>query len=285
MPFDPEYAVAEVLGKPVKKGYNPASDDYMCPFINSPCVKRSAKLDDPYPVCSVWRGKGDGARTPEELVCVCPKRFYAVNFLKDVVAHCWPDKEAPANPHIAPEVQMKGFGNVDFVIVDVREDGSINQFLSVELLAIDITGSVRGAYDALLKGESMSRRPTYGLNWKNVYKRYITQLIGKGYFHHHWDTKIVAVIQDQVYQYIRNEADFMRSRDIRDSSVNIIFMTYAFEDDPASPGYYKPVLRTVEGTSHSSLQNAVLYKQAPKREEFCKQIMHRLNGKSALFKG
>ena len=85
---------------------------------------------------------------------------------------------------------MTGFGNVDFVIADVGENDEIGQFLSVELQAMDITGTVMDAYQALRAGEIMERKKPYGLNWSNVYKRYITQLIRKGYFHHHWGTKI-----------------------------------------------------------------------------------------------
>ena len=178
---------------------------------------------------------------------------------------------------------MKGFGNVDFVIADMLDGGDIGQFLSVELQAIDITGSVRDAYDALVSGGLLPKNPSFGLNWKNVYKRYITQLIAKGYYHHHWKTKIVAVIQEQVYNYIKNEADFMCSPDVKNPNVNIIFMTYAFDHDPERPGQYLPVLKTVEGTSHSNLQNAILYKNAPSRDEFCKQIGRSISRAAGLF--
>lgn len=172
---------------------------------------------------------------------------------------------------------MKGFGNVDFVLADVTSDGSIGQFLSVELQAIDITGSVMPAYLALRSGTELVRRPTYGLNWDNVYKRYITQLIRKGYFHHHWRTKIVAVIQEQIYRNIVERADFMRSGNVKDSTVNIIFMTYRLENDPERPGQFKPSLATVEGTSHSALSQAILYKEAPSRDQFCNQIKRSLS--------
>lgn len=273
MPYDPTEFIGEVLGRPAAKGFDPGTQDYQCPFIGSRCVKRSTKLGtEPYPVCSIRR-RIDGA--PRQ-ICVCPKRFYAIDFLADVVARCWPDDAPPANPQIAREVKMTGFGNVDFVIADVGQGGAIGQFLSVELQAIDITGSVMPAYEALRAGQDMDRRPTYGLNWGNVYKRYITQLIRKGYFHHHWGTKIVAVLQDAVYKYVVDWADFMRSGDVKGSTINIIFMTYRFEDDPANPGTQRLVLNQVEGTSHANLQQAVLYKEAPAREAFCERIKHSL---------
>lgn len=272
MPYEPESIIGEILGKTASKAIDPSTENYICPFIRSKCVKRSQKLGlVPYPVCSIWVG----VKNPE-LICVCPKRFYAVKFLRDVVDHCWPG-EHPKSPHIAPEVKMRGFGNVDFVIADVGKGGAIEQFLSVELQAIDITGSVMPAYEALLSGNDLNKKPTYGLNWQNVYKRFITQLIAKGYFHHHWKTKIVAVIQDQVYQYIVEHADFMRSPDVKGPAANIIFMTYRLEIDPEIPGQFKPVLTRVEGTSHADLQTAIMYKEAPAREEFCSQIQKSLS--------
>ena len=275
MSHRPETIIGEILGKRAFPKVDPSRESFICPFIESRCPKRSTSIPgEPYPVCTIWRSNGlDPAK---DLICVCPKRFYAVDFLRDVIANCWPG-DPPQNPLIAPEVKMVGFGNVDFVLADVGVGGEINQFLSVELQAIDITGSVMPAYLALREGVELPRRPTYGLNWDNVYKRYITQLIRKGYFHHHWKTKIVAVIQDQIYRNIVERADFMRSTNVKDATVNIIFMTYKFEDDPDNTGQFKPVLTTIEGTSHSNLQQAILYKEAPSRDEFCDRIKRALS--------
>lgn len=276
LPFNPETIVGEVLGRRAAKGANPSAANFECPFIKSRCPKRSTQLpDEPYPVCTLWRRSTGKPDPRQDLIFVCPKRFYAVDFLTEVIEHCWPG-EKPKNPRVAPEVKMAGFGNVDFVIADVQDDGEVEQFLSVELQAIDITGSVFPAYQALRAEADLERRPTYGLNWDNVYKRYVTQLIRKGYFHHHWKSKIVAVIPEQVYQYITSRADFIRSADVKSAQVNIIFMTYRLESDPTRPGEFRPALVTVEGTSHSSLQNAILYKEAPQRDAFTTQIKRSL---------
>lgn len=280
MPFNPETMIGEVLGRKAEKGADPSASDFRCPFIQTRCPKRSQNLanNEPYPVCSLW--KNGPANNPEEdLIFVCPKRFYAVDFLTEVIEHCWPG-DKPKNPQIAREVKMAGFGNVDFVIADVKNDSEIDQFLSVELQAIDITGSAFPAYQALRAGQDLDKRPTYNFNWDNVYKRYVTQLIRKGYFHHHWKSKIVAVIPEQVYKYIIGRAGFMKTNDVKnDPQVNIIFMTYRLEKDPTRPGEYRPQLVTVEGTSHTNLQNAILYKEPPQRDAFTTQI------KSSLVRG
>jgi hypothetical protein len=272
MPFDPQDAIVEILGRTAVPGVSPENQNFACPFIQKPCPKRSTKLDnEPYPVCSLWKPLKTEAGTDREVICICPKRFYQVDWLNAVVENCWPF-DPPANPVVATEVKMSGFGNVDFVIADQNEDGEIGNFLSVELQAIDITGSVFPAYEALRAGQTLPKKPTYGFNWDNVYKRYITQLVRKGYFHHHWGTKIVAVIQDQVYDYMIKKADFMRSTDVRNSTVNIVFMTYTFEEDPERPGQFVPQMKRIEGTSHASLQQAILYKEAPSRDAFKEKI-------------
>ena len=273
MPCNPQSIIGEVLGRRAVKRIDPAANAFECPYIKSRCPKRSTQLpNEPYPVCTLWKRTDDEADPARDLIFVCPKRFYAVDFLTEVIEHCWPG-DKPSNPRIAREVKMADFGNVDFVIADVKANGEIDQFLSVELQAIDITGSAFKAYQALRAGADLAARPTYGFNWDNVYKRYVTQLIRKGYFHHHWKSKIVAVIPEQVYRYILDRAAFMTSADVKnDPQVNIIFMTYRLEHDPTRPGEYRPRLVTVEGTSHTNLQNAILYKEPPRRDAFTAQI-------------
>lgn len=268
MPVKPESYIAEILGKSVNENFDPNFEGFDCPFIKGDCTKRSTSLTEPYPVCSILKRNRQ--------ICVCPKRFHQVNFLKDVVRHCWPG-ERPSKVRAVKEVKMKGFGNVDFVIADMLGNGDIRQFLSVELQAIDISGTVMDAYQALRNGTEMKSKKSFGLNWSNVYKRYITQLIRKGYFHHHWGTKIVAVMQDAVYEYIREWADFMRSPNVMDKNINIVFMSYKFEDDPSYPGAKRFVLSEVEGTSHANLQQATLYKDAPSRDQFCGRIVQAMN--------
>jgi hypothetical protein len=68
----------------------------------------------------------------------------------------------------------------------------------------------------------------------------------------------------------------MRSTDVRSQTTNIIFMTYRYAPDTENPPYQRLVLNKIEGTSHSNLQQAVLYKEAPSRAAFCDQIKRSL---------
>lgn len=266
--ISPTNIIYECLGKRSQLGFDPSALDYICPFIDQQCTKRStADKTVPYPVCTLT------PKTSDTRVAICPKRFYSINILDDLVQHAWLG-EKPRNPIIVSEVQMEGFGNVDFVVADRDEQGNISQFISCELQAIDITGSVRPAYEALLKGDFVREKFAYGFNWKNVSKRYITQLISKGYHHHHWKSRIVAVIQDVVYDYFKSEAEFPIFSHENNPQANIVFMVYGFQD--TEDGNTKMVLKTVEGTHHSNLQNAILYKNPPDRSAFIEKIESRI---------
>lgn len=265
MNCDPTDIIEELLGERAHLGFDPDSKHYQCPFIHKICPKRStADKTKPYPVCTLRKVQGG-------VIAVCPKRFYERDFLRDVVEHAWFGNNSE-NLTIVSEIKMEGFGNVDFVIADLN--GDTRQFLSVELQAIDITGSVRPAYDAIVENRLLDKRPTYGFNWKNVVKRYINQLIAKGYYHHHWGTRIVAAIQDEVFEYFRRDADFPTTTDLSDvKNVNIVFMVYGFE--PTNDGKnreQKLVLKQVVGTHHSNLQNAILYKTPPDKNAFWDRI-------------
>jgi len=183
LPIDPTLSIAEILGEKPVLGQNPEASDFHCRFMGKRCNK-SVRDGVPYPICIINKRNGDP-------VCVCPKRFFEINFLQDVIDHAWPWQK-PTHPKIASEVKMDNFGNVDFVIADTEDNVQIDNFISVELQAIDITGTVRDAYDAILSNKELEKKKSYGFNWKNVYKRYVTQLISKGYYHHHWGSKIVA---------------------------------------------------------------------------------------------
>jgi hypothetical protein len=208
-------------------------------------------------------------------MCVCPKRFFQTDFKQRVIDICWPG-EYPQNPVIVHEIKMENFGNVDFVIADVdNEKKHVKQFISVELQAVDITGSVEPVYQAIINSEQTMRKNfSYGINWENVRKRYITQLINKGFFHHHWKSKIIAVIQLALYNNLREKIHFDELAPKSDTS-NIVFMLYDFNkiDDGDGFYHYEIAYKKAIGTSHSSLMNAALYKTPPSKEKFEERIL------------
>lgn len=272
MPINPFEIVCEILGQPAAEMRNPVNAGYECPFINSVCIKRSQRLEGPYPVCSIYRQPSKKKGTGRVPVIVCPKRFYQANLVGDVVKHCW-GYDPPSKLVFVHEIKMAGFGQVDMVVADLNEAGDgIDRFISVELQAVDITGTCEPAYSAITLGNELDKKPTYSFNYANVQKRYITQLTTKGFFHHHWGTKIVAVVQDLIYDYLKQS---IRFNDAQLDESDILFMRYklvAVEDGTG----YQLQFAEVSGTTHSALMMSTLYKSPPSKADFCGRIIAQL---------
>ena len=280
LPCNPLDVIAEILGEPASQMYNPANAGYLCPFINSLCIKIGHKLEGPYPVCTLHRRRVH--RDPPELVCVCPKRFFEADLINDVITNCW-QGDPPVNPQLAHEIKMAKFGNVDFVIADIdQQTGEVGKFVSVELQAVDITGSYEPAYSAIINREPIVEgKMSFGFNWGNVRKRFVSQLITKGFYHHHWQARIVAILQTTLYNEIRKYIPFPESS-LDDPSSNIVFMLYEYRPFPeAGPDAFKLELDRVVGTTHSNLMTGSLYQVIPDRNIFCERIKANLR-QSAL---
>lgn len=244
---------------------NPANADYQCPFIDGQCIKRGHHLDGPYPVCSVRQ------KTNPRLVTVCPKRFLEADLVADILMHCWPGA-APQNPRIAHEITMAHFGKVDLVVADYDADNhSIREFVSVELQAVDITGSVEPAYTGVVNstaGVTLS----FGINWANVRKRYIDQLIAKCFYHHQWGTRVVAVMQTPLFDYLREHMQFDEIAPGA-GAVDVAFLLYDYLE---GDDHHTLVFDRVVGTSHNSLMMSTLYQQTPPKAAFTARILERL---------
>lgn len=244
---------------------NPVNAGYECPFINSVCRKKGHWTTDPYPVCTVVHG------SKKRQICVCPKRFFHDDLVSDVLTHCWTG-ERPQNPQVAYEVSMADFGTVDFVIADIDpENNSVRDFISVELQAVDLSGSVEPAYSAIVNNTLLDKKPSFGVNWGNVRKRYVSQLISKAFYHHHWNTRMVAVMQTALYEEFRKYIPF---DELPSDKGNVVFMLYDYQADPErGDGYLKLVLNRSVATSHNSLMTASLYRTPPPKENFHQRIL------------
>lgn len=77
--------------------------------------------------------------------------------------------------------QRKGVGSyfVDWVLARLDEEGELVEFTAIEVQTIDTTGNYQTAREVLLKRRELVS-DTVGLNWENVSKRIIPQLIYKG---------------------------------------------------------------------------------------------------------
>jgi hypothetical protein len=184
-----------------------------CPFSNSQCSKTNHDKSLIYGVCSVTNGVQTGAHNE---VIVCPKRLYANNYgvFADLVKDIWgPTTELVvggpiaslreraarlASPAIAfgqgsgteISVDSNGQMSMDWVIQLYANDGGRlrpRQFIGIEVQSIDITGNYRDTWAAYEKMKVTGQHPRlsvvasgHGLNWANVHKRLIPQIIRKG---------------------------------------------------------------------------------------------------------
>jgi hypothetical protein len=270
LPFDPCDYIVEILGEPSREMRNPVNSGYLCPFINSECTKRSHLLTGPFPVCSINRWSIENKiRTNGGPVCVCPNRLYEADIFNDVINNCWPGPK-PKKYKIAYEVSLSSLGKIDCVIAEIVND-KINHFVSVELQTVDITGSYFPAFEAAINSKNLSEQPKYNFNWRNVYKRYIMQLIFKGFSHHHWQTKIVAVMQDILVNRLWEIGNFNESP-VKDS--NIVFLSYKMVKNNKTGRYFLKFDRPI-GTRHMDLMNGILYAEAPSKELFIKKVIQR----------
>lgn len=172
----------------------------ICPFTKSPCVKILSRAQVPSGVCSV-RQKTLGS---PNVIC-CPIRIYADNYamLHDIAYKAFRQKFNLNAGRIAVAkarqeggaiaVFGKGWGGelrlpqrkgtgayfVDWVLARLDEQGDLVEFTAIEVQTIDTTGNYQTARKALID-ERKIISDTVGLNWENVNKRIIPQLIYKG---------------------------------------------------------------------------------------------------------
>jgi hypothetical protein len=77
--------------------------------------------------------------------------------------------------------QKSGSGGyfVDWVLAKLDAAGELEEFVAVEVQTIDTTGNYRNGFSSLKNSRSIVKT-TAGLNWENVSKRILPQLIYKG---------------------------------------------------------------------------------------------------------
>lgn len=171
-----------------------------CPFLGNFCVKTLARDKVISGVCAI-RQKTPGS---PNVIC-CPIRLYADNYkmLHEISEKAFRMKlnlyagrtavERAKSEGGAVAVFGKGWGGelrlpqrkglgsyfVDWVLARLDKDGELVELTAIEVQTIDTTGSYGTAQRALAeKREVIS--DTAGLNWENVSKRIIPQIIYKG---------------------------------------------------------------------------------------------------------
>lgn len=176
-----------------------AAEEKICPYLSDRCEKR---LSDGLVagVCTIK------PVTSGPVIC-CPVRLYADKYraLYDVARIAFEDdfelvaganaaEVAKANrkPVVAvfgkrwggelrlPQKDGVGSYFVDWVLALLDAEGVLKEFVAVEVQTIDTTGNYRNGREGLLSPGRVNLPTTAGLNWENVNKRILPQLIYKG---------------------------------------------------------------------------------------------------------
>lgn len=179
-----------------------------CPFVDAVCCKHSHPREGGetiiYGACSVV-GKGNGSNDAEEVI-ICPRRLYQDGLAS--LKHCVQDalgkqqttlladeytamKRVNALPDefsvllgqlSGKEINVRKAGGAklsyDWVIACQQGD-KVTQIVPCEVQSIDITGNYRAAWDAYATESASIPNSGHGMNWANVWKRLIPQLLFK----------------------------------------------------------------------------------------------------------
>lgn len=169
-----------------------------CPFLGIPCAKilRDKLVSG---ACTVRQANSG------PVIC-CPNRLYAQDYrvLADVAAAAF---GAGVRLTIPREVQRKGqdgkkvlvFGKrwgkelklprargrggyfVDWILALVEPAEALKEFVAVEVQSMDTTGNYRAERQAYLDRRPYEQYSPAGVNWENVSKRILPQVIYKGH--------------------------------------------------------------------------------------------------------
>jgi hypothetical protein len=176
------------------------AESRLCPVINSRCEKLLHSADDgPAGVCAVK------PMTSAAVIC-CPIRLYGAGYrvLRDVSDIAFgtglplvPGRDAVLTALRDETAVVAVFGKkwggelrvpkksgvggywVDWILALIDSDGNLVEFVAVEVQSIDTTGNYLNGRAALLENRSIVKT-TVGLNWENVNKRILSQLVYKG---------------------------------------------------------------------------------------------------------
>ncbi len=173
-----------------------ARKDQMCPFAGSTCIKRF-KSGTISGACSV-------KLTNSSPVICCPVRMYAEGHkvLQDVAEASFgaaarlcrkpSDMVGDGNDvHVfgkkwGKELRLPNRGKgggyfVDWILALVDADKRLKEFVAVEVQTMDTTGSYESEVNAYYRGEHPASGSKAGINWENVSKRILPQIIYKGH--------------------------------------------------------------------------------------------------------
>ena len=270
-----------------------AAIEAQCPFIRDDCVKtinlhgRSARAG----ACTVRQKRQDAP----DVIC-CPLRLYAGDYaLLDEISRLafgesapkYPGREAVDRALLAGEPSIAVFGHrwgkelrlpmrggsgnyfVDWILAKVEADGKVSDFCAVEVQTIDTTGNYRSSLESLSASDRLNSWSTLGLNWENVNKRILPQIIYKAsvlsretYCRSGLFLVTPEPVNQAIIQRLGGESNIERVGRLQPSSITLV--SYDFAAEAFEPGVPRKLeIKNILMTNVSEVKDAFNRAQLP----------------------
>lgn len=280
----------------------------ICPFIHDTCTKRLGRDGSISGVCAIKQ-----ISSPDRIIC-CPNRLYANGYkILKIIArktfgyeyNLYAGRAAVAKAireggavavyghRWGGELRLPkrdGSGNyfADWVLARLDESGVLQEFTSIEVQTIDTTGNYRSSRESLLRDRSITKS-TVGLNWENVSKRIIPQLVYKGQVLQReplCKSGLWFVTPETVYQRIieRLGGEENMAFGYSPQPGALHFLRYDYVDDNCSDGCPTKLEVIGEGcTTVEQAQSAFNRVRLPEPGVYGKALQEALYGRDAVF--
>ncbi len=226
-----------------------------CPFIGRACIKYDHTHTICYGTCSV-------SNAAQEVV-ICPNRLYANNY--ESIRHVSEDvfgklpfmmfddyiKKVTASlecvvalgQNSGKEVKLSKM-SMDWVLAHIK-NGKLVEYVGIEVQSIDITGNYRDAWYAARDRNSVIPASGHGLNWANVHKRLMPQIIRKGLVYSKSELVkkgLFFIVPEAVYQRFEEIIGYDIPTESAAGKGVISVFTYDL-DKTVAPGYMRGLVR------------------------------------------
>lgn len=203
-----EAGVAELYGLPTFRAdvnWKEIAAIERCPYLDGRCIKtRKSAPNVTIGTCSVRHG----VRAPMRVI-ICPVRLLERNQVFVDCLHLLTRHEPGNELHRVAEIAMPG-GSVDYCLASVR-NGRVMDFVSIELQAVDTTGTVWPKRQQFLASVGVEdEQPTggFGMNWKMSAKTILVQLHHKVRTFENVNRHLVLVLQDHFLNAMQKSFSF-----------------------------------------------------------------------------
>lgn len=203
--------IIELFGIPTQnppREWNAILSEQACPYLNRKCLKvRKSQSDISIGTCTVTHG----IKQPRDVI-ICPHRFLERQQIFLDCLHLLALHEPGNEIHCLSEIEIPG-GSVDYFLASVRQ-GTIIDFVGIELQALDTTGSLWEARQALIENQPVPSL-TYGINWKMTAKTTLIQLHHKVQTFEGLGKHLVLVLQSDLMTYMQTEFNFAQIKEAK----------------------------------------------------------------------